>query len=712
MKLIKIHIIILRAHLKTTQTVMLNLFQHLLSHLKQRFRIKFGMTKQFLEVPLILAIFVSVNAKSFSQTLLQTDSITNNIIDKYKILCGGMASLPIIGSIPTGVGPTVQYHWEKNLDSLTNNWQITSLNDTSPNYQPPNPGYLQMFYRRIVISNSMQNASNICVVKVFPGSTNLTLNQIGPNLQNVHYGVIPATFSGTPITGGTLNDTIKYIWLKSQSPSFNITYPAIEGTYKSQNLAFNEGADTTFYYDRFAYILLPTLELACISYSNSVKVYLLDSNVISCSDTVFCNVANSILITGNSANHYTYQWHIFNGTSWVPIPGATNYQYSQSSLTNTTKFLRMVKDTISGYTSNSNIITIHVTPAITNDTIWNHTPNICKGISGPILYGSNPLGGNNTYQYSWWYSNNQINWTPNTLPTTTIIYFQAPALDNTTYYIRIITSGPCIDTSNVVTVTPIIVHAIADSSIKTCGNNATLTATPPPIGGSGWWEVPHAFTLSPPDSTLIVVNAVIAPFTANNITFPVVWHVQNAGCKSTANVAVTFFHPVGPANAGTDITLIGVDSVRLNAVPQSFMPGYWSIISGGGTFANNTDATTIANLIPQGENIFRWTVTNGPCVSQFDDVTVTVTNLKIPKGFSPNGDGVNDFFEIKGIEYYPKSDFIVFNRWGIEVYHKQGYDNTWDGKTMNKVLLPEDTYFYILKLDEKNSRKGFIILKR
>ncbi|PIY04386.1 MAG: hypothetical protein COZ21_06840, partial [Bacteroidetes bacterium CG_4_10_14_3_um_filter_31_20] len=239
-----------------------------------------------------------------------------------------------------------------------------------------------------------------------------------------------------------------------------------------------------------------------------------------------------------------------------------------------------------------------------------------------------------------------------------------------------------------------------------------LIATPPPIGGSGWWEVPSAISLLP-DSSNAITNASIPPLTVNNVTFQVVWHVQNSdGCKDTANVAVTFFHSISPANAGTDITLIGVDSVQLNAVSPQFGVGYWSVVLGGGEFVYNNDAHTYAKNIPQGENIFRWKVTNGPCIPQADEVKILVTNIKIPEGFSPNFDGLNDYFEIKGVEFYPKSELIVSSRWGTEVYHKTGYDNSWDGKSMNNSVLSEDTYFYVLKLDEKNSRKGYVILKR
>ena len=665
-------------------------------------------------VAIILMLIISINSVTFSQNFLkQTDSISNNTIDKYKIYCGNSTSIPIMGSKPNGVDLTVKYYWIKSPDTLnTAFWTQTSPSDTFPNYLAPNLGAIQMFYKRIVIFNGIEDTSNACVVKVLMGSISLSENIVNPTIQSVYPGHLPLTFFGSNITGGSVSpfDSLKYVWLKSQDPNFGIALAATEGTYFEPNLIFNEGADTTFYYDRFVYILLPTAELACVLPSNLVEVVLNDTNFIFTSDTIICSGTDASLISGNSDTNYTYQWQKYNGTSWEYIFGATNFEYFPGILTNTTKFRRVVH--ISSYNLISNIITIYVTPNISNNFISDESPQqICAGQSGATIGGLNPTGGNGSYQYSWWYSSNQINWTLY-IGFSEIYGFISHALYNKTYFKRIIQSGGCVSTSNIVTVSPIIVEAIADSPVLSCGNNAVLIATPPPIGGSGWWEVPSAISLLP-DSSNAITNASIPPLTVNNVTFQVVWHVQNSdGCKDTANVAVTFFHSISPANAGTDITLIGVDSVQLNAVSPQFGVGYWSVVLGGGEFVYNNDAHTYAKNIPQGENIFRWKVTNGPCIPQADEVKILVTNIKIPEGFSPNFDGLNDFFEIKGVEFYPKSELIVFSRWGTEVYHKTGYDNSWDGKSMNNSVLSEDTYFYVLKLDEKNSRKGYVILKR
>ncbi len=107
-------------------------------------------------------------------------------------------------------------------------------------------------------------------------------------------------------------------------------------------------------------------------------------------------------------------------------------------------------------------------------------------------------------------------------------------------------------------------------------------------------------------------------------------------------------------------------------------------------------------------------------------IPIDVTDKKVdnpftvPQGFSPNGDGVNDFFEILGIEQYPNNYLIIYNRWGNQVYDKHGYANTWNGNYIGDFSigkeLPTATYYYILKLDETQEdsevKKGYIYLSR
>jgi gliding motility-associated-like protein len=91
--------------------------------------------------------------------------------------------------------------------------------------------------------------------------------------------------------------------------------------------------------------------------------------------------------------------------------------------------------------------------------------------------------------------------------------------------------------------------------------------------------------------------------------------------------------------------------------------------------------------------------------------------LVIPEGFSPNEDGLNDRFEILGLEQYPDNELRIFNVHGNEVYQMTGYDNSWDGTSASNLnkggRLPTGTYYYALYLGVENAiMKGFVYLRR
>jgi len=74
---------------------------------------------------------------------------------------------------------------------------------------------------------------------------------------------------------------------------------------------------------------------------------------------------------------------------------------------------------------------------------------------------------------------------------------------------------------------------------------------------------------------------------------------------------------------------------------------------------------------------------------------------------TPNGDGKNDFFTIKGLEKYPANKLTIFDRGGRLIYSTTNYQNNWDGYLNGKPLM-EDTYYYMLDLGINGTIKGFI----
>ncbi|SHE36769.1 Ig-like domain-containing protein, partial [Pedobacter caeni] len=91
-------------------------------------------------------------------------------------------------------------------------------------------------------------------------------------------------------------------------------------------------------------------------------------------------------------------------------------------------------------------------------------------------------------------------------------------------------------------------------------------------------------------------------------------------------------------------------------------------------------------------------------------INVIPADLEIPNTFTPNGDGKNDTFLIKGRENYESIEISIFNRWGDEVYKNKNYKDEWDGAGLN-----EGTYFYVLRLKKAGKeeiRRSWVLIKR
>jgi gliding motility-associated-like protein len=71
--------------------------------------------------------------------------------------------------------------------------------------------------------------------------------------------------------------------------------------------------------------------------------------------------------------------------------------------------------------------------------------------------------------------------------------------------------------------------------------------------------------------------------------------------------------------------------------------------------------------------------------------------LNVPNSITPNGDGINDVWEIKGAQNYPDGDFSIFNRTGNRVFYSRGYSKTFNGMYNGK-LMPTGVYYYVIDL--------------
>jgi len=123
----------------------------------------------------------------------------------------------------------------------------------------------------------------------------------------------------------------------------------------------------------------------------------------------------------------------------------------------------------------------------------------------------------------------------------------------------------------------------------------------------------------------------------------------------------------------------------------------------------------------QGDDFLCYRICNALKPLLCDDTLVYVhvkqpdlNDLIVYNGISPNGDGNNDSWKIKGIEKYPENTVNIFNRWGDKVREFANYNNTtriWNGTNEQGEPLPNGTYYYILEVKNVGVLKGWIFIR-
>lgn len=115
------------------------------------------------------------------------------------------------------------------------------------------------------------------------------------------------------------------------------------------------------------------------------------------------------------------------------------------------------------------------------------------------------------------------------------------------------------------------------------------------------------------------------------------------------------------------------------------------------------------NITVQLPGSYTVTVTTEEGCTATGTFEVAGTACFIPRGISPNNDGLNDSFDLSEMQV---SSLVIFNRYGVEVYALQDYRNEWQGQSSNGGSLPDGTYFYSIALQDADSRTGWVYINR
>ncbi len=175
-------------------------------------------------------------------------------------------------------------------------------------------------------------------------------------------------------------------------------------------------------------------------------------------------------------------------------------------------------------------------------------------------------------------------------------------------------------------------------------------------------------------------------------------------CDVTDDIFVKVYEP---GFLGTDLEFCDFETKNIQAPTgitgheNSFV---WAFDNT--TSPNITSQFLLESLQPGNHNLS--VIIDGTCV---DDIDIQINNcaLTFTNIITPNGDGKNDYFVIKGLEFFDNSIMKVYNRWGMRVYESTDYKNDWDGSDVS-----DGVYYFYLELTEGRMEvyKGTITVLR
>ncbi|WP_317898072.1 ice-binding family protein [Aurantibacillus circumpalustris] len=666
---------------------------------------------------IILATGVNLNGRILTTTgALSTFASTVNIPPSVGIsgastdqtVCAGSS---VVFSVSSTGGTS--YQWRKGTTNLLNGGNISGATSATLTLNPVNVLDAASDYNLVIGGGCAGDYTTTNISLVVNPSATITTSI--PN-QTVCIGS-PVTFSVS------VASALTYQWRKGTTNLINggAISGATTATLTINPVAALDAANN--------YNLIITG--ACGSNYTSTNISLAVNNSPSINnpinDQIICNGSGASFSVAPNATGYTYQWR--NGTvnlvNGANISGANSATLviNPASISDTSSYYNVI---ISGlcttnFTSANVSLSIAASPTIAA-AISNQT--VCAGNSADFI--ANVSGTGLTYQWR----NGSINLINggniSGANTATLIINPVTVADSSSFY-NVIISGPCLpnytstNISLVLTSSPVILVSAIDQTVCV-GSPAGFSVSASGSGYTYQWRngtvnLNNSTSVSGATSATLNINPTIISDASANYNL-----IVSGSCATnytSANVSLVLNSAQNPIVSSNFSVCVG-KPIALTTQSVSGATYTWT---GPSSYSTNVQNPTIISALISNAGTYTLEITANNCKSAASTITVSVhdcidIDFYIPEGYSPNDDGINDVFVIRGITYFPDNAFVIFNRWGEKVFEASPYQNNWNGKaTMGLRIggdnLPVGTYFYILDL--KNGTpvyKGTIYLNR
>ena len=250
--------------------------------------------------------------------------------------------------------------------------------------------------------------------------------------------------------------------------------------------------------------------------------------------------------------------------------------------------------------------------------------------------------------------------------------------------------------SELLTILP-IPDAIAGADVLICpGDTAQLGSNPIP-GATYFWE--NLAGLSDPFSANPSVS--LENFSEDNIDIEYVMVVDLDGCQNTDTVLVNVYEPPSVYYYFNPNPVLLTDPV-VNLINQSDnnLDFIWDIESLG-ILTEVNPTVQFSNLEPDNYRVCLYGTDNNGCTSSYCSFIEVSGDpiLYIPNSFTPDGDGVNDYFgPVLANSDADEYEFSIFNRWGERIFISYSPKNQWNGSASNEdYYVSSDTYIWSLQ---------------
>ena len=498
------------------------------------------------------------------------------------------------------------------------------------------------------------------------GALNYTTNP--GNITSSNFTVSPPITTGYNITGislqgciGFTTDTIKVYVLPTVLSNVSSNTVCVGSILTFSNTGANTftlfpTANTGSVISTFPtlagttnFTVAGTSPLGCIN-TKTITVNVISLPVVSVSpnNPSIC-AGQSVVLNANGATTYTWNTGFIGGA--ISLNPTLTTTYSVIGRNN-------------AGCENSAITSVNVLPSPIV-TINSPSTTVCFGYSMTLT-------ANGASNYQWF----------NGATTNTVVILP---LTNYTYSVVGNNGGACSDTAifNTIVLPALTVSAIASTTMACVGQTINLNATGNAVSYA--WNPGSLFGAS----QSVQINS--------PTTYTAIGQGSN-GCLffSTVFVDVQNSNNVFPF-----------------ATPNTICIGDSSILSVNG----GSIPVWSSNPVPNTQVVYplvntSYTYTAVDFIGCISTVTYNVVvdpscNVTVYNGFSPNGDGINDFWVIDNIEKYPTNKVYIYNRWGNKMFETVNYNNTnnyWDGK-YNGRSMTSGTYFYIIETEEKKYLK-------